>query len=244
MTWDLVCLKPNPHRAGDDAFYVLIKKASHRQKGKSVVHFSVSVAPLPFVATGETTRLTHMEESTFRAIVDLEAQSIVFDIAKADSALPSLLRGGGLGSLAISELIIWAKRNYPTFTVALSKVSGALLNYPNAVTISEKCLLNFGFAVGKSGSGLQFKGETVEALRPHVNKNKVEAVPPAQLYKSLIQDQVHNASLLLEANQELSAARERLYQSQQATTPAAPFVAGLLAGLVAGAALAAVIFNV
>lgn len=248
MTWELICLKPNPQREGDDEVYVFVQKSARRstKQGINAIQYSVKLSPLPLQSNnGERKALVHMEDAVFHVVADLDAQALLFDIGKADSALPSLLRGGGAGSLVISELIIWAQKNYPQLPVALNKISPALLNYPNAKAISTKCLQNFGFSVGKaSGGGLQFKGETAEKLSIHINKSKVEAATPPDFCARLIQDNVSISKQLLELNQDNSALKEMLHQTSEAKPSSTPFFSGALAGLVAGAALAAIIFNV
>ena len=246
MSWELICLKPQPQRSGDNEVYVFMHKSQRRSKKSDVnaLQFSVHLAPLPIVCTGpDSNKLVRMEEAAFHAVADFDKRVVLFDIGKADSALPSLLRGGGAGSLAISELIIWAQKHYPNFSVAANKISPVLLNYPNAETNAIKCLQNFGFSVAKSAGGLQFKGTEVQALQIHINKAKLEAANPPALYSETMENSGKLAAQLQEAQQDLTAAKELLHQSTQAQPSSTPFYTGLAAGLVAGAVLASIIFN-
>lgn len=248
MSWDLICLKPHPHRESEDDIYAFMHKSSRRSSkpGINAVQFSVKIAPLPFIASNGTGKnLVRTEEAIFHVIADMDSQTLLFDIGKADSALPAIFRGGGVGSLAISELIIWAKQNHPQFNVALNKINPVLLNYPNAELISTRTLQNMGFSVGKtSNGGLQFKGSTAEKLNIHINKNKIEAALPTEFCSGLLHDKYNMSKQLLEVNQDYSALKETLNQSKEAKRSSVPFFAGILTGVVAGAALSSIIFNV
>lgn len=154
MTWELIGLKSHPHRSeGEDAM-VLMRKSMRRSEraGVNAVQFHVEICPLPLVVKqGSVRQLMPMEQAHFRVTADLAAGKVMFDIGSADAALPTVLRGGGVGSLAISELVIWCRKYHPEFAVATGYVSAALLNYPNAEQTAVKCLKNLGFAVARGG---------------------------------------------------------------------------------------------
>ena len=247
MTWDLICLKPQSHRSGSEEIYVFMHKSQRRsnKRGVNAVQFSVRLSPLPMTsAVPGKKELMVMEGASFHVVADLDCETVLFDIAKADSALPSLLRGGGSGSLAISELIIWSQKHYPHFKVALNKVSSVVLDYPNAKEQVTNCLQNFGFTVAQAGAGLQFEGNQAKALQIHINKAKVETANPPALYTEALQNQTKLAHQLHETQQDLTAANERVHQNAQSRPSSTPFYTGLAAGLVAGAALASIIFNI
>ncbi|WP_290579960.1 hypothetical protein [Ketobacter sp.] len=248
MSWDLICLKPHSHRADGDETYACIYKSLNRieKDGVRALQYLVRVVPLPLVAgRGGDQRLINMEEALFKVVVDLNEGKVLFDIGGAEAALPSLLRGGGLGSLAVSELIQWAQAQFGDFTVVSGRISSALLNYPNGEAIAVSCLKQLGFAVGKSPrGGLQFGAERVAQLSPHVNRNKVETATPALWFSNLSQDNLNMARQVQTLNEEITLLKEQLYQSSAQKRSALPLASGLLMGVVAGAALASMLFSV
>ena len=247
MSWDLICLKAHEHRQeGDETYACLYKNLSRIEKENiNALQHNVRVVPLPLVAgNGDNKQLVTMEEALFKVIVDLNESKVMFDIGGADAALPSLLRGGGLGCLAISELIIWAKKHYSEFGVVSGYISPALLNYPNSETISVHCLKKLGFTVARSHKGgLQFMAGRVGQLNSHVNNNKVERATPGLWFSNLMQDNLNVARQMKMQSEEISNLKEQLYQTANQKHSAAPWISGLLMGVVAGSALASVLFS-
>lgn len=247
MSWDLICLKAHEHRQdGDETYACLYKNLSRIEKGNlNALQYNVRVVPLPLVASsGDKKQLINMEEALFKAIADLNEKKVMFDIGGADAALPTLLRGGGVGSLAISELIIWAKKHYPEFGVISGHISPALLNYPNSEVTAVHCLKNLGFSVARSHKGgLQFLAENVAQLTSHVNNNKVESATPGLWFSNLMQDNLNIARQMKIQSEEITNLKEQIYQTTSQKNSAAPWISGLLMGVVAGSALASVLFN-
>lgn len=248
MTWELISLKSHPHRTAHDDAMVLVRKFARRSEGKQCnsVLFQVDVCPFPLVVKqAEGKQLVTLEQAHFRVIADLDNGRLRFDIGNADAALPSVLRGGGLGSLAISELVIWAKKNYPAFAVTQGHISVALLNYPNAEQNVVKCLKNFGFAVARAPSGgLLFEAASPAQLKPHSNTAKIDYANPIQWGGALVQDNLRLAAQLLEQSQAIADLKEQLHQVTQVKQSPVPFLGGILAGCVAGTAIAAFLFSI
>lgn len=247
MTWDLISLKPNPHRSGDEDVVVFMRKLTQRSHKKDVdaVQLSVELCPVPLVAgNGNSKKLVPIENAVFRVVADRLEHKLLFDIANADAALPSVLRGGGLGSLAISELVIWAKQHFPEYSVVTGRVNPVMLNYPNAESLAAACLQSFGFTVARaSGGGLQFGAVSTEQLTPHVNNAKVEIGNPVTWGGQLLQNNLVSAGQLLEQAEEISRLREHLQQVTSSRQSPLPFWSGILAGVVAGLAIAAFLFT-
>lgn len=248
MTWELISLKAHPHRAGADDAMVVIRKAMRRGEGKgaNTVLYQVDVCPFPLlVKQADGKQLVPLEQAHFRVTADLENARLRFDIGNADAALPSVLRGGGLGSLAISELIIWAKKYYPEFAVTQGYISAAMLNYPNAEQNVVKCLKNFGFLVARAPSGgLLFEAASPAQLKHHMNTAKIDHANPIQWGSALVQDNVRLAAQLLEQSQTIAGLKEQLHQVTQVKQSPVPFLGGILAGCVAGTAIAAFLFSI
>lgn len=248
MSWDLICVKPHAHRPDGEEAYACLYKAVARIDKDSVnaVQFTVRIVPLPLVSgQGTEKRLVNMEEALFKAVADLNEGKVMFDIGSADAALPSLLRGGGLGSLAISELILWAQKQYSEFGVVSGRISATLLNYPNGEANAVHCLKNLGFQVARSPrGGLQFTADQVGQLRTHVNNGKVETATPLLWYSNQLQDNLNVSRQVKALNDEVSNLKEQLFQTTEQKRSAAPMISGLLMGLVAGAAVASMLFSV
>ena len=248
MSWDLICLKPHEHRAEGEETYACLYTSLNRieKEGVHALQLVVRVVPLPIVAgTGSEKRLVTMEESLFKAIADLNEGKVMFDIAGADAALPSLLRGGGLGSLAASELIQWAQQQYSDFGVVSGRASSAILNYPNSESIAVHTLKKLGFTVGRSPKGgLQFSAERVGQLSTHVNTNKVETATPSTWFNNIMQDNLNMARQVKSLTDEVSLLKEQLYQTSSQKRSSIPMASGLLMGVVAGAALASMLFGI
>ena len=247
MSWDLICLKPHEHRAKGEETYACLYKSLGRidKDGVRALQFVVRVAPLPMPAgSGDKKRLVTMEEALFKAVADLNEGKVMFDIGGAEAALPSLLRGGGLGSLAVSELIQWAQQQFGDFGVVTGRVSTTILNYPNGETIAVACLKKLGFSVGKSPKGgLQFGAEKVAQLHTHINTGKVETATPALWFNNIMQDNLNMGRQVKALTEEVSLLKEQLHHSSAEKRSAVPLASGLLMGVVAGAALAAMIFG-
>lgn len=247
MTWDLISLKSHPHRSAGDDVMVLLRKTTRRSEraGVSAIQFHIEVSPFPLVVRqGNTRQLVPLESAHFRVTADLAEGKLLFDIGSADAALPSLLRGGGLGSLAISELVIWCKKQFPAFRVANGHISAGLLGAPNAEQMAVSCLKNLGFAVARAPTGgLQFEAASVAQLKPHINAAKLEHANPIQWGSALAQDNFRLAAQLLEHSREIADLKEQLFQLTQAKLSPVPFLGGILAGCVAGSAIAAVLFS-
>ena len=247
MSWDLICIKPHTHRPeGEEAYACLHKSiAQVEREGVNAVQYTVRVVPLPLLADqGGEKRLISMEEALFKAVADLNEKKVMFDIGGADAALPTLLRGGGLGSLAISELVLWAQKHYSEFGVVSGRISSTILNYSNGEANAIRSLKNLGFNVTRSPKGgLQFLADQVSQLRTHVNTSKVETATPALWYSNLMQDNLNVSRQVKTQVDEISNLKEQLYQSTQQKRSSAPFMSGLFMGLVAGAALAGMLFS-
>lgn len=247
MSWDLICLKPHAHRPeGEEAYACLHKNATRIEKeGVNAVQYVVRVVPMPLLTgKGADKQLINMEEALFKAIADQNEGKVMFDIGGADAALPTLLRGGGLGSLAISELILWAQKHYNAFGVVSGRITAAMLNYPNGEANAVRCLKNHGFDVTRSPKGgLQFLATQVGQLRTHVNPSKVESAPPALWYTNLLQDNLNVSRQIKNQADEITLLKEQLFQTSEQKRSSTPFMSGLLMGLVAGSALAAVLFG-
>lgn len=248
MTWELISLKSHPHRAAGEDVMALLRKSVRRseREGVNAVQYVVDVCPLPVVVKqGQERQLVSVEQAHFRVTADLTQRLVMFDIGSADAALPTMLRGGGLGSLAVSELVNWCKSQYPDFTVVTGRISSALLNYPNAEANAVKCLKNLGFAVARAASGgLQFEAASVAQLKPHINTAKVEIANPIPWGTGLVQDNIKLAGQLFEQSQDMAALKEQLHQVAQTRQSSMPFFAGLIAGGVAGTAIAAFLFAI
>lgn len=247
MTWDLVSLKSHPHRAGDEDVMVLIAKTVRRseREGVQAVQYQVEVCPLPLVVSqGNEKRLVPVEKAQFRVTADIVERKVMFDIGGADAALPSVVRGGGLGSLAISELVNWCKKQFADFTVVNGHISAGILNFPNAEPNAIRCLKNFGFAVSRAASGgLQFEAAGVARLTPHLNTAKVQNADPIRWTSGLVEDNIRLAAQLQDQSRDIAGLKEQLHQVTQSRQSPAPFIGGILAGCVAGTAITALLFS-
>lgn len=247
MTWELIQTKPDS-RDSNQAAFVFMHKSVQRAGKESVNAFQylVQLHPLPLLETGSTSKsLITIEHSQFKVIADLDEQKILFDIASADAALPSILHGKGLGSIAVSELILWCQKHYPQFTIVTTQVSAALLNYSNGAAIATRFLRNFNFIVSKSPKGgIQFTADSIQTLKTHINQNKLEATNPTQWGSQLLKDNFNASKQIHELNQNITTLKEQLFQTHHQTRSALPFLSGMLAGFVAGSAIAAVVFSI
>ena len=246
MTWELIRIKADSQESSQESFVFLHK--SVQRAGKDSVNafqYLVQLHPLPILESTPTSKtLITIEPAKFKVIADLDEQKILFDIASADAALPTILRSKGLGAIAVSELILWCQKHYPTFAIATTHVSAALLNYSNGASIAARFLNNFQFNVGKSPKGgLQFNADNAQSLKTHINQNKLESVNPTQWGSQLLKDNLNASNQIRDLNQNITTLKEQLFQTSHQTQSSLPFLSGLLAGFVAGAAIAALIFT-
>lgn len=247
MTWDLISLKAHPHRPEGEAAMALMRKSLRRsdKPDASAVQYMVEVCPLPIVVKqGTKKHLVPLEPAQYRVTVDLAKRAVLFDISGADAALPTPLRGGGLGSLAVSELITWCMSHYPDLAVINGRVAATMLDYPNAEANVVRFLKNLGFAVARVSGGLQFEAASVAQLKAHVNASKLEMANPITWAAGLVQDNITLAAQLLEQNQDMAGLKEQLHQVTQTRQSPVPFLGGILAGSVAGIVIAAVLFSI
>ncbi len=247
MTWDLVSLKPQPHRRSSDQAYVFINKNVSRSTKANIkaLQLRLTISPLPLnYESGNGPKLLHLESAEFNAVADIDERKLIFDITGADAAIPSILQGGGLGSLALTELILWAQKGFGDFSIVPFQVSRSLLNYANAKTIVRRYLENFGFTVkDNQQGGFLVNGRSAAELTIHVNRHKLETLNPHQLCADLMGNSQQQSEAVKEALQQSISLKEQLNHLSAAKQSKLPFLGGLMLGIVAGTAVAAIIFS-
>ncbi|MCG8313395.1 MAG: hypothetical protein MI976_09275 [Pseudomonadales bacterium] len=247
MPQELFRLIPNDHRSmGDDIYVVLTKSvsASKPDQEVSLLRFRIEVVPLNYARKeGESQKVEIITvRSTLDAIVDRGANTIDFSISDAEASLPEEIRGGGVGSYVVSEMIRWGQGISAELKVIPIRISSP----ENAGSGRESKLKVFfeqmGFTiVNKPNKGLFAAAESIATLKPHVNPQKIEKVNLLIWGNEWLDSNVSLANQLKEESQNVSFYKEQASNLRNEKPGRQTFWAGLLMGVVAGIVLGVLI---
>lgn len=242
MSFELVRMQPHPNRSSDDEVMVLIKKGSKRAKDDTVdmTLYRVQVHLLDAVkkkADGfEVVKCCSSPK--FDVVADHGAKTVEFTLGEMGNLLPLELRGGGLGSLVMSELVKWAKASAPDYGVVPLKVFVPPDEDNAALNRNKTFVAKMGFALQNvsSGSKVGLYGVAAKAgaLKAYSNTQKVERVDLVAWFSELASSR---AALSNQMEVEISNARlykDELQRQKDEDKGKLSFWAGLLLGLAVG----------
>lgn len=228
-------MQPHPNRESEDEVMVLIKKETKKAKGDAnMTLFRVQVHLLDIVkkkADGFQV-IKFPTKPKFDVLANHEDQTISFTLGELGELLPVELRGGGIGSLIISELIKWATSHVSDYRVKPIKVYPPPDEGGESIQRNKAFLTNVGFQLHEEGgSGLFGVSDNVKSLKTHANTQKLERV---DLPTWLSDVAVVRAGLGNQMEEEITNARfykEQLQREKDSNKGKLSFWAGLLLGL-------------
>jgi len=252
MSFDLVRMQPHSNRSSEDEVMVLIKKSSKRAKDESVdmTLFRVQlhlVSAVKKAASGmEVVKFSSSPK--FDVVADHAAKSVEFTLGEMGNLLPQELRGGGLGSLIMSELIKWVKISVPDYSVVPLKVFLPPDEDDSAMLRNKTFIAKMGFALQNANKGakLGLYGVAAKAggLKEHVNTQKVERVDMPGWLEDLAS---MRAAMGSQVEEEVTKARfykDELQRQKETDKGRMSFWAGLLLGLIVGAVAAVLLTTI
>lgn len=249
MSFDLLRMQPHPNRQSEEEVMVLIKKGSKRAKDSSVdlTQFRIQVYLLDAVKKkADGFQVVNFSASPkFDVVADHAERSVTFTLGEMGALLPVGLRGGGLGSYIMSELVKWAKSSVPDYRVVPIKAFAPPDEGEEAMQRNKAFLAKMGFTLQNSGAGSQVGlfgvTSTVGALKAHANTQKLERVDlPGWLNEST----AVRVAMSNQTEEEIANARffkEELQRQKDSNKGRLSFWAGLFLGLVVGAVAAVLI---
>lgn len=244
MSFELIRMRPHPNRQSDEEVMVVIKKGSKRVKeaDANLTLFRLQLYLLDTVkkkADGFQA-VGFSSSPKFDVVANHANRSVEFSLGEMGQLMPLEIRGGGLGSIIMSDLVKWAKSNVPDYSVDPLKVFAAPDEGDEALLRNKTFLGKMGFVLSDKGGGsrvgLYGVAATVGALKVHTNAKKVERV---ELPGYLNEQASARASMGNQVEAESSNARmykEELQREKETSKGKLSFWAGLLLGLAGGAA--------
>ena len=228
---------------------MLIKKGSKRAKDSSVdmTQFRIQIYLLDTVKKkADGFQVVNFSASPkFDVVADHVERSVTFTLGEMGALMPVELRGGGLGSYVMSELVKWAKSSVPDYGVVPVKAFAPPDEGNEAMQRNKAFLAKLGFALKSSEAGSQVGlfGVTSKAgaLKVHTNTQKLERVDLPGWLNDLT---AVRATMGNQVEEEIGNARffkEELQRQKDSDKGKLSFWAGLLLGLVVGAVAAALL---
>lgn len=242
MSFDLLRMQPHPNRQSEDEVMVLIQKSSKRAKDEKVdmTQFKVQIHLLDVVkkkADGFQV-VSFGSNPKFDIVADHVARSVSFTLGEMGALLPPELRGGGLGSYIMSEMIKWAKANVGDYTVTPFKAFAPPDEGNEAMQRNKAFLTKMGFTLQNSGTGNQIGlygvAPSAGTLKGAANPQKLERVDCSAWLNDLA---AVRASMGNQMEEEINNARffkEELQRQKEVDKGKMSFWAGLLLGLAVG----------
>lgn len=227
-------MQPHPNRDSEDEVMVLIKKETKKAKGDAnMTLFRVQVYLLDIVkkkADGYQV-VKFQTKPKFDVVAHHEEQAVSFTLGELGELLPVELRGGGIGSLIMSELIKWAKSHVGDYAVKPIKVYAPPDEGGESLQRNKSFLKNLGLELQEDGSsGVFGVAEAVKSLNTHANTQKLERVDMPGWLGDLA---VVRAGLGNQMEEEISNARfykEQLQREKESNKGKLSFWAGLMLG--------------
>ncbi len=228
---------------------VLVKKGSKRAKDGSVdmTQFKIQVYLLDVVkkkADGFQV-ISFSASPKFDVVADHAERSVTFTLGEMGALLPVELRGGGLGSYIMSELIKWAKSSVPDYGVVPVKAFAPPDEGSEAIQRNKTFLAKMGFALQNSETGSQVGlfgiASKAGALKVHTNTQKLERVDLPGWLNDLTSVRATMGNQMEEDIVNTRFLKEELQRQKDSDKGRLSFWAGLLLGLVVGAVAAALL---
>ncbi len=249
MSFDLLRMQPHPNRPSEEEVMVLIKKGSKRAKDGSVdmTQFRIQVYILDAVKKkADGFQVVNFSASPkFDVVADHTERSVTFTLGEMGALMPVELRGGGLGSYIMSELIKWAKSSVPDYGVVPVKAFAPPDEGNEAMQRNKTFLAKMGFSLHNSGTGSQIGlfgvASKAGALKVHTNTQKLERVDLPGWLNDLT---AVRAAMGNQMEEEIVNARffkEGLQRQKDSDKGRLSFWAGLFLGLVVGAVASALL---
>lgn len=178
-TWELIRIKniQNKYNKSESYAYVLLQK---RREGnnRSSDNFSVTIIPLVEVSE-DGWNIFENSKSTWDVQAKISCQHIRFARSDNFQIRDKKLRGRGLGSYVLSDLVQWVKQYYPTYTIKNFSVK----NLENKLKSDTERVFTLYKQVGfriededlEEGIGMAV-AENASALHEHRNASKVESI--------------------------------------------------------------------
>ena len=242
MSFELIRLQPHQNRESEEEVMVLIKKGSKRVKDgeANITLYRVQVYILDTVKKkADGFQACKFPASPkFDVIADHVERSVEFSLGEMGQLMPVELRGGGLGSLIMSELIKWAKNGVGDYSVTPIKVFAPPDEAEGAIQRNKAFLRKVGFLVGDQGGGgkgsVYGMAKTVSVLKTHTNLQKLERVDLPSWVNEVIALRVPISNQLEAEVANASMYRMELLREKDDSKGKMSFWAGLFLGLAVG----------
>jgi hypothetical protein len=246
MSFDLLRMQPHPNRQSEEEVMVLIKKGSKRAKDSSVdmTQFRIQIYLLDAVKKKpDGFQVVNFSASPrFDVVADHAERSVTFTLGEMGALLPVELRGGGLGSYIMSELVKWAKSSVPDYGVVPVKVFTPPDERGDTMQRNKTFLAKMGFTLYSSEAGSQVGlfGVTsqVGSLKVHANTQKLERVDLPGWLNDLTAERAAMGNQMEEEIVNARVFKEELQRQKSSDKGRLSFWAGLFLGLVVGAVAA------
>lgn len=240
MSQELFRLNPHEHRRDNMERYVVLQKsvsASKPEDKVALLRMRFEVLPLNIQQKiGDQQKVLPMSCRTrMDAIIDRSEGSVEFLLNEPDAALPEELRGAGIGSYILSEMIRWAQMVSGDLRVVPVKISTPQTAGTGQEQRYGVFFRQFGFQLAnQAGKGVFALSDSVAGLRAHVNTRKIERVSLATWGNEWLDKTVGLANQLREESLSHQLCREQIIQLQHHRAAPLPYFSGALIGTVVG----------
>ncbi len=176
--WELIRIKniKNKYNKSESYAYVLLRK--RREGNNRADDFSVTIIPLVEVSEKRWNTFRN-SESTWDVQAEISCQHIKFARSDNFQIRDEKLKGRGLGSYVLSDLVQWVKQYYPTYTIKSFRVKNLDNKFKSDTERLFKLYEKVGFIIEdkdlEEGTG-RAVAEDTSALHEHRNARKVESI--------------------------------------------------------------------
>ncbi|MCG8669180.1 MAG: hypothetical protein MI867_07175 [Pseudomonadales bacterium] len=240
MTQELFRLIPNDHRTIGEDLHVVLKRTvvvSKPEDEVDLIRLRYEVMPLNYaLKEGESqTVVSFQQRATLDAILDQTESTIDFSVNEADASLPEELRGGGVGSYILSEMIRWGQQQSPQLSVTPIRISTPENTGSGREAKLKAFFSQLGFlVVDKPGKGVFAAAQSIAHLKPYVNSQKIERVNLVSWGNEWLDNSVNLANQLREESRSVGIYKEQASSLKNKESSKVPFWAGVLCGGVFG----------
>jgi len=249
MSFDLIRMLPHPNRSNDEEVMVLIKKSNKRAKDDTVdmTLFRMNVYLLDAVKKKSEgfDVVKFGAKPVFDVVANHINQSVGFTLGEMGQLLPPELRGGGLGSLLMTELIKWRNANFPDYTVLPIRVFAPPDEDGGSIHRNKAFLKKMGFSLVENAvpnkAGLYGVVTKAGGLSGHSNTQKVEHVDMADWLNDLTATRMAMGNQLVEEVNNAQRYRTELQRQKENGKGKMSFWAGLMLGISVGVVVALLI---
>ena len=176
----------------------------------------------------------------FDVIANHANRSVEFTLGEMGQLMPVELRGGGLGSIIMSDLVKWAKASFPDYSVVPLKVFTPPDEDEKAIQRNKTFVSKMGFALheqSKAGKiGLYGVVATAGALKTHINDQKVERADLPGYLNDQISSQASMGNQMEAESANARMYKDELQREKETSKGKMSFWAGLFLGLATGVA--------